>query len=187
MSSHHIVKEKQEPALYIHQFGDFEEEYLGQLLEWSPTLLAGAMAYEKINSLGIKVDILLANETDFALQEHLKVIPIVENEVHTALSYLIENGFPAVNIICLSVEDLAVEAYSTQLNILLLDSKYKKYRIVSGYSVWKPAGLCFLIAHTADLIYTNLQHKGGNEYEVIADGLVSFQFDAKHLFITEKI
>jgi hypothetical protein len=39
MSSHHIVKEKQEPALYIHHFGNFDEEYLGQLLEWSPTLL----------------------------------------------------------------------------------------------------------------------------------------------------
>ncbi|RZK41505.1 MAG: thiamine pyrophosphokinase, partial [Pedobacter sp.] len=39
MSSHHIVREKQEPALYIHQLGNFDEEKLGQLLEWSPTVL----------------------------------------------------------------------------------------------------------------------------------------------------
>ncbi|RYD76847.1 MAG: thiamine pyrophosphokinase, partial [Sphingobacteriales bacterium] len=29
MSSHHIVKEKQEPALYIDELGNFNEEYLG--------------------------------------------------------------------------------------------------------------------------------------------------------------
>ena len=48
MSSHHIVKEKQEPALYIHQLGDFNEEFLGQLLEWSPTVIVAAGEYEKV-------------------------------------------------------------------------------------------------------------------------------------------
>ncbi|MFD2144372.1 hypothetical protein [Mucilaginibacter antarcticus] len=40
MSSHHIVREKQEPALLVLGLDGFDEEQLGQLLEWSPTLMA---------------------------------------------------------------------------------------------------------------------------------------------------
>lgn len=39
MSSHHIVKEKQEPAFYIDYIGDFNEKLLEQFLECSPAFL----------------------------------------------------------------------------------------------------------------------------------------------------
>lgn len=39
MSSHHIVREKQEPALLIMDLNGFNDEHLGQLLEWNPTVL----------------------------------------------------------------------------------------------------------------------------------------------------
>lgn len=56
MSSHHIVREKQEPALFILDFDGFDEEYFGQLLEWSPTLVVSEDCYEKIARMGIKID-----------------------------------------------------------------------------------------------------------------------------------
>ena len=56
MSSHHFVKEKQEPALIIADLDGFDEEYLGQLLEWSPTVLVPSHLVEKVISLGIKID-----------------------------------------------------------------------------------------------------------------------------------
>ena len=74
MSSHHIVREKQEPALYIHQIGDFNEEYLGQLLEWSPTLIVNGAIYEKIVSLGLKVDVVVNATDGNAFQENTRSI-----------------------------------------------------------------------------------------------------------------
>jgi len=64
MSSHHIVREKQEPALLILELGLFEEEHLGQLLEWSPTVLVNDASAEKLHSLGIKFDMLLTQTED---------------------------------------------------------------------------------------------------------------------------
>ncbi|HYG16495.1 MAG TPA: thiamine diphosphokinase, partial [Bacteroidia bacterium] len=39
MSSHHFVKEKQEPALIIANGEACSRELLGQLLEWQPTVM----------------------------------------------------------------------------------------------------------------------------------------------------
>ena len=46
MSSHHIVREKQEPALLVLGLDDFPDELLGQLLEWSPTVIVTADTVE---------------------------------------------------------------------------------------------------------------------------------------------
>jgi hypothetical protein len=72
MSSHHIVREKQEPALYIHDLGAFDEEYLGQILEWSPTLIVNGESYEKVISMGLKVDVILNAAEELIPQENTK-------------------------------------------------------------------------------------------------------------------
>jgi thiamine pyrophosphokinase len=62
MSSHHIVREKQEPALLVLSLTDFSFELLGQLLEWSPTLIAITETAIQLHENQIKVDWLIANE-----------------------------------------------------------------------------------------------------------------------------
>lgn len=54
MSSHHIVREKQEPALLVLSMDAFDEEMLGQLLEWSPTVICSTGTAEKLDASGIK-------------------------------------------------------------------------------------------------------------------------------------
>ena len=56
MSSHHIVREKQEPALLILSLEGFEYENLGQILEWSPTVIVQQEIYEIADSLAFKID-----------------------------------------------------------------------------------------------------------------------------------
>jgi len=46
MSSHHIVREKQEPALIIANGEACSTELLNQLLEWSPFVVVLDGAYE---------------------------------------------------------------------------------------------------------------------------------------------
>ena len=56
MSSHHVVREKQEPALLVLGLDGFDDELLGQLLEWSPTVITTQQIAERLNAYGIKID-----------------------------------------------------------------------------------------------------------------------------------
>ncbi len=42
MSSHHVVREGQEPALYIYEFNDENLPIIEQILEWNPTVFIHA-------------------------------------------------------------------------------------------------------------------------------------------------
>jgi len=59
MSSHHFVKEQQEPALLILDTS-VSYETMSPLLEWSPTVLVTELAIDAVLSWGIKVDVILA-------------------------------------------------------------------------------------------------------------------------------
>ncbi len=186
MSSHHIVKEKQEPALYIHELGSFNEEYLGQLLEWSPTLIVSATAYEKVISLGLKVDIVVGSlASDAVLQENIRMMPQVKNGVEDVIEFLIKEKYPAVNVISniSSFDDLT--CYLPDINLVLFTSKSKHYPIRNGFSVWKPADTILLIDIIAYFEADNLRQQDDGTFLVVEDGLVSFKFQAPYLFIGE--
>ena len=61
MSSHHIVRENQEPALLVAAAGVLDSEQMGQLLEWSPTILADDQTVDFLLAEQIKVDIVFTN------------------------------------------------------------------------------------------------------------------------------
>lgn len=185
MSSHHIVREKQEPALYIHHFGNFDEEHLGQLLEWSPTLLVAAHQYEKAVSLGLKVDVIIGDLENLSPQENTKLIFSPIDKLSTAVKYLISEKFPAVNIISQEnkFDDLA--PFLDEINIVLFTETQKNYAIKNNFSVWKPAGHLFKIDIICYFETDNLKQIEDDDFEVIKDGFVSFNFTAPYLFISE--
>ena len=61
MSSHHIVRDDQEPALIIANGASCSEELLGQLLEWSPYVIVLDSAVTRAIQLGIKIDVILGD------------------------------------------------------------------------------------------------------------------------------
>ena len=61
MSSHHIVKDDQEPALIIANGASCATELMGQLLEWSPWVIVLDSAIERVLPLNIKVDVVLGD------------------------------------------------------------------------------------------------------------------------------
>jgi thiamine pyrophosphokinase len=110
MSSHHIVREKQEPALIIANGEACTMDLLEQLLEWSPLVVVLDGAVERVMSLGIKIDVLFGDfdGLDISLEEieknqfPIEIIHAPDQEktdLEKALDYLISRGFPAVNII----------------------------------------------------------------------------------------
>ncbi|MHA4893698.1 thiamine pyrophosphokinase [Pedobacter sp. PWIIR3] len=187
MSSHHIVREKQEPALYIHHLGNFDEEYLGQLLEWSPTLIVNAAEYEKVISLGLKVDGVAGISDPLLFQENTRIINAVSNNLNEVVDHLISEKYPAVNIIDIqnSLPDL-IDALS-KIDIVVFTESEKAYAIRTGFKVWKPAGNLFSIQPNTDFKGSNLIPSQNGQHQVIADGFVEFIFNTPYLLISEPL
>ena len=185
MSSHHIVREKQEPALYIHQLGNFDEELLGQLLEWSPTLLVAASEYEKAISLGLKVDVVFGIDTEIEVQENTKLIYSALPSLPTVVKYLVSEKYPAVNIISNEdkFDDLA--GFLSQINIVLFTESTKTYAVKRDFSVWKPAGTVFKIDIISYFETSNLKQVDSGDFVVLKDGFVTFEFITDYLFLSE--
>jgi hypothetical protein len=186
MSSHHIVKEKQEPALYIDELGHFNEELLGQLLEWSPTLLVNGENYDKILSLGLKIDVLVNGNTA-ETQENTKVIQGPVDSLMVAVNYLFEEKYPAVNVITDKFDLEKFAGFSDKINMVVFTDRAKYYTIKSGFSVWKPAGSEFNILGNSYLEVTNLMQNEDGIFNVVNDGFIEFTFSGAPIFISEPI
>jgi thiamine pyrophosphokinase len=189
MSSHHIVREKQEPALLVLGMDGFDDELLGQLLEWSPTLIATPEIAERLISLGIKIDLIVTDEIEEGLQSDIKQLPVAElPAVISALNYLIDKGYPAVNIV---TDEFAADDYlplTSKINLVIFYDRQKIYAVNPGFSKWKPTGeIIKLLSHPGELKTTGLEKTGEDTYHTIADGFFTLQFDSQFLLIAEQL
>ncbi|AWA30236.1 thiamine diphosphokinase [Flavobacterium magnum] len=157
MSSHHIVRDDQEPALIIANGEACSMELLGQLLEWSPLVIVLDSAMERVAALGIKVDVLLGDfDRDFNPDEFIRTqhpIEIVyapdqeKTDLEKAFDYLIERGIPAVNVIWATgrrtdhtISNLTnIVRYRGLLSIVILDDYSKVFLLPRNFRKWYPA------------------------------------------------
>src|ERR1700761_1754046 len=114
MSSHHVVREKQEPALLVLGLDNFADDLLGQLLEWSPTVITAPQTAEQLNAFGIKIDWIIANGNDDVFQSDIKLISCKgETLIDAAFNFLLGNEYSAVNIV---TDDLNLQNYAPFVN-----------------------------------------------------------------------
>ena len=157
MSSHHIVRDDQEPALIIANGAACSEELLGQLLEWSPLVIVLDSAIERVIKLGIKVDVLLGDfDRGFDPQEFIKSqypIEIVytpdqdKTDLEKAFDYLIERKIPAVNVVWATgrradhtITNLTnIVRFRDKLKIVILDDYSKIFILARNYKKWHTA------------------------------------------------
>jgi thiamine pyrophosphokinase len=146
MSSHHIVREKQEPALIIANGESCSSELLGQLLEWSPFVVVLDSAIHRVISLGIKVDVLLGDfDRDIDLKEieqsqyPIEIIHTPDQDktdLEKAFDFLINRGFPAVNVVW-ATGRRADHSITNMTNIIRYKSKISIV-MIDDYSVIYP-------------------------------------------------
>ena len=157
MSSHHIVRDDQEPALIIANGEACSQELLGQLLEWSPLIIVLDSAIERVLELGIKVDVLLGDfDRGFDVnyyKEKQYPLEIVyapnqdKTDLEKAFDYLIEKGHKAVNVIWATgkradhtITNLTnIVAYRNLLKIVILDDHSKVYLLPETFEKWYTA------------------------------------------------
>lgn len=156
MSSHHIVRDDQEPALIIANGLECNNELLGQLLEWSPYVIVLDSAIERVIELGIKVDVLLGDfDRDFNAnyyKEKHYPIEIVhtpdqnKTDLQKAFDFLIEKGHKAVNVVWATgkradhtLNNLSTLAsYRNELKIVLFDDHSKVFLLANSFKKWYP-------------------------------------------------
>jgi len=189
MSSHHIVREKQEPALLVLGLDDFSDELLGQLLEWSPTIISTRDTAEKLNSRGIKIDWVIGNSGDDTIQSDIKLLGAGDDTLtDAALKFLILNNYPAVNIITDDFKLKAYEFYVDKINMVIFHQHKMIYAVNSKFSKWKPGGETVeLLTKVNNLHFDGLEKISHDKYITKHDGFFSLAFDGPFLFIAEEI
>ncbi|RZA01064.1 MAG: thiamine pyrophosphokinase [Sphingobacteriaceae bacterium] len=187
MSSHHIIREKQEPALLVLGLDNFDDELLGQLLEWSPTLMVTEIVAEKLNAYGIKVDWIITDKDDADIQSDVKVLHMnTESETTAALKFFTENNYPAVNVV---TDELNMNEYLPfihKINLVIFYNNQKIYPVTSGYSKWKPAREDIeLLITPSNLQFTGLERLSENQFKTQEDGFFTLQFSNPFVMVAE--
>lgn len=154
MSSHHIVRDDQEPALIIANGAECSNELLGQLLEWSPLVIVLDSAIERVLDLGIKVDVLLGDFDRGFDAEHYREKQYPIEIVHTpdqdktdlekAFDYLVEKGHKAANVIWATgkradhtITNITnIVRFRDQLKIVILDDHSKIFLLPKHFQKW---------------------------------------------------
>ena len=156
MSSHHIVRDDQEPALIIANGAACSMELLGQLLEWSPIVVVLDNAIDRVLQLDIKVDVLLGDFDDNFNPELYKEKQFPLEIVHTpdqdktdlekAFDYLIEKEHKAVNVVWATgkradhtITNITnIVSYRDKLKIVILDDHSKVFLLSNKFQKWYP-------------------------------------------------
>lgn len=189
MSSHHIVREKQEPALLIISLDNFSHELLGQLLEWSPTVIAVAEVAEQLAIYEIKVDVIITNVASHFAQSDVKIIPPAsQTPVAAALIYLTNNSYPSVNVITSDLTLTDFEPYVSKINIVLYSGNRKIYPVTNGFKKWKPGNeIVEILSISSSLKISGLSLQSSRSYLTNDDGFFSLEFEDPFVFISEEI
>ncbi len=150
MSSHHIVRENQEPALLIANAHAISFEKIQELLEWMPTVVVLSAEVEQVIAWGIKVDVVIAPFSEIsqwrdklADQSPIRIISYNpgDDPVVTAFYFLTASKATAVNCLLDGKDDLKrIEASSTLDVEAFTDNILWSYLRKGHFEKWFPAG-----------------------------------------------
>lgn len=158
MSSHHIIRDKQEPALVIANGESCSRELLDELLEWSPFVLALDGAFARLTAMGIKVDAVIGDfdslespERWQEQQDHIRFLHRPDQDktdLEKGLDFLLDEGHQAANIVWASGLRLDhtyanlsnMVKYSRRLTLNMIDDHSRLYVLPPHFRKHYPAG-----------------------------------------------
>jgi thiamine pyrophosphokinase len=215
MSSHHVIRDEQEPALIIANGESCSFELMGELLEWSPLVIVLDSAIHRVLELNIKVDVLLGDfDRDFdaeKMREYQYPIEIIytpdqdKTDLEKAFDYLIGRGFPAANVVWATgrradhtiTNITSIVRFREQLKIV--DDHSKIFLLPKKYEKWYPKGTpisLIPIGKVDGIVTKNLKYsldnesltmgyRTGSSNEVEDDGMVEIKHEEGDLLLME--
>ncbi|MCX8491659.1 MAG: hypothetical protein ORN54_11385 [Cyclobacteriaceae bacterium] len=184
MSSHHFVKEDQEPALLIICPTAISFEKIQELLEWSPTIVVNAKAIPIVQRWGIKIDVVLCSEseqeelaTSLADQLPIRFISFQAevNPLSVGYDFLKALNYKAVNILIerLTDLDLIQDFYSLNIEVFFDQCRWVFVRS-RKFEKWLPQGNRLSIYPNVQLIQLNLDE----QFVSVRDGKVKLESES---------
>ncbi len=158
MSSHHVVKEDQEPALFIINPNAITFEKIQELLEWSPLVIVSHDACEAVLSWGIKIDAVLVPEKmveTFQItfeQDSVSIIRYHKNETQLSVVCRLLQSRKQSNLNVIVTEVAThfsiAKDLSKEINLVLLNEKTRWHYVSNGmWSKWLPPQTSITIFH----------------------------------------
>ena len=143
MSSHHIVRDNQEPALLILEANTVALEIVQELLEWSPSVIIDESQLDHVLSWGIKIDVILFQEKnkEMITEKVIEQFPVKllgyqadENPLQVALHFLKAGNYPSVNIIAdqPNVLDYLI-SFQSEMDIVVIQDQIRWSLVRSGH------------------------------------------------------
>src|SRR5688572_9089605 len=140
MSSHHFVKEGQEPAILI--IDPVSHELIEPLLEWAPLVMVYDHSLDRILDSGIKIDVAIAISKkpedlldDLKDQMPVKIVSCLpgENPLEKCIQFLTTSKQAALNIICDNPDSImqAIDQYDPPMNVSVLTASIRWSLITS--------------------------------------------------------
>lgn len=150
MSSHHFVKEDQEPALIIWDASAVSFEKIQELLEWSPTVIVMELALNIVLSWEIKIDVAIVSASAVdswkkVLHEQgpLKLLSYSEEEPLTsAFHFLLSTKQRSTHLVASWNKDLSslITPFQDRLSVVIIAGHLRWSFIPSGkFEKWMPA------------------------------------------------
>lgn len=159
MSSHHIVRDDQEPALIIADGEACSDDLMNQLMEWSPFVLVLDGAIHRVLEKNIKFDAWLGDfdsgkGIEISNMPHLQHVQIIHTpnqnrtDLQKGVEFLIEKGFPAANILWATGKRqdhnftnlFTLSQYQSQITLSVLDDYSRIYMLPKSFKKWYPKG-----------------------------------------------
>ncbi len=152
MSSHHIVRDNQEPALIIANGEICNLDLIHQLLEWSPHVMALDGALKQIEHLNLKINTVLGDfdywnieEIKEKIQPDTEIIHNIDQnktDLEKGIEYLLEKGFTYINIVGAtgkrsdhSFNNISILGrYFEKANLVIYDNHSKVYPLPNIFS-----------------------------------------------------
>lgn len=155
MSSHHVVRDAQEPALLIADAASLSFEHIESLLEWSPTVLVLGDALMDVLKWNIKIDVVIASVTSIEKlksplqsQSPVQLLGFESGDLlKNGLDFLVDKQYPAVNVVAdiyrSQVLDI-VPSYSSEIDTVIFSQDKKWLYCRNGwFEKWVDIGTVF--------------------------------------------
>jgi thiamine pyrophosphokinase len=159
MSSHHIVRDNQEPALVLANLNGIELHTVQELLEWSPTVVVYAEVVETALALGIKLDVIVTPHDKVASLMHdvqhqapVKLLSLQPGEDAATLLLYFFRAHRHKAVTWVGVHPQQVQAVVNDLDVVTLYDGLRWVYARSGtFTKWLPAGTVLQVWPTAEM------------------------------------
>jgi hypothetical protein len=188
MSSHHFVKEGQEPALFILE--EVSLPVIEPLLEWVPLILVADDILDHVLQWGIKIDVVIQHlHSVELLQEKLQdqlpihIVPADGKFITKGLQFLNDHNQSSVNMAITTPTEDIIREIESAANLLQVSiySGLEKWLYVTSckFEKWMDEGQILSIRSEPT---TNVETKGltqyGSGWQTRHSGLVTLESTA---------